>query len=355
MGGMLSVLVRSCKSALSRQRTPLVEQRTTPSGNPLPSVVHQVVQQQQLGPGRLLLVGDVHGCLDELQQLLLEVGFKRGIDNLVFVGDLVNKGPKSAEVVSTVRQWCSDPQLHTWAVRGNHDESALKAARLHAQQQPVGAKYHWVGLLEPEDVQFLARLPFSLQVQGYNILVVHAGLVPGVPLQQQELTMLIKMRELLRGPDGSWQGLEKGQEGSQAWAGVWQGPQHVFFGHDAKRRLQDCPYATGLDTGCVYGGQLTACVLPPLADLLAKVNRLDPAGASSSADQPLEPGGNSSSGSKLKSSSTGGFGLGGQGGRGTLPDLGGRLVSVASAVAYEKPGGRKSAENQRTGQWMVLP
>lgn len=68
-------------------------------------MVHQVVQQQQLGPGRLLLVGDVHGCLDELQQLLQEVDFKRGSDNLVFVGDLVNKGPKSAEV-GALRGWC---------------------------------------------------------------------------------------------------------------------------------------------------------------------------------------------------------------------------------------------------------
>lgn len=76
------------------------------------------------------------------------------------------------QVVSTVRQWCSNPQLHTWAVRGNHDESALKAARLHAQQQPVGAKYHWVGSMQPEDVQFLARCPFSLQVQGYALCLI---------------------------------------------------------------------------------------------------------------------------------------------------------------------------------------
>jgi hypothetical protein len=68
------------------------------AGNPLPAVVHQVVKQQQLGPGRLLVVGDVHGCFDELQQLLQTVDYKPDSDNLVFVGDLVNKGPKSAEV-----------------------------------------------------------------------------------------------------------------------------------------------------------------------------------------------------------------------------------------------------------------
>lgn len=70
-------------------------------GNPLPSVIHKVIQHDDLGPGRLVLVGDVHGCLDELNELLDKLEFRHGHDNLVLVGDLVNKGPKSQQVCYT--------------------------------------------------------------------------------------------------------------------------------------------------------------------------------------------------------------------------------------------------------------
>lgn len=67
------------------------------------------------------------------------------------------------------------------------------------------------------------------------------------------------MRNLIYGDyydEGGIRSTKSDTEGDP-WASSWRGPQMVYFGHDAKRRLQKHPYSMGLDTGCVYGGQLT--------------------------------------------------------------------------------------------------
>lgn len=91
----------------------------------------------------------------------------------------------------------------------------------------------------------------------------HAGLVPGVSLEQQSAHDMTCMRNLVAvaaaGSGGpSYRAIEGTSEG-EAWAGIWQGPYKVYFGHDAKRGLQlNWPMAVGLDTGCCYGNVMLA-------------------------------------------------------------------------------------------------
>ena len=203
---------------------------------------------------RTLIVGDVHGCLEELEDLLEESGWEED-DQLVLVGDLVAKGPNSLGVIRLVRE------LGGLAVRGNHDQHCLKwwDAKCAGDDLPELKPAHQrvAEELEDEDWEWLAALPLWLELPEHDTLVVHAGLLPDLPLEDQDPFDLMNMRSIL--DDGT---PSRSYEEGTPWASVWPGPRLVVFGHDAIRGLQNRPHSVGLDTGCVYGGWLTGLWVP---------------------------------------------------------------------------------------------
>jgi len=204
--------------------------------------------------GRSIVIGDVHGCADELDALLKECG-AGAHDDIVLVGDLVAKGPASREVLARVR----DEGFRS--VRGNHDAHVLrwKQAR-DAGTEPLRLSPTHAELaasFDEADWAVLSALPLYLRLPEHEVLVVHAGLLPHVPLDQQDPSLLMNMRSIR--PDGV--GSKKPDDGVR-WGSLWLGPELVLFGHHASAGLQIHPHAIGLDTGCVYGGKLSACVLP---------------------------------------------------------------------------------------------
>lgn len=206
-------------------------------------------------PGdRVIFIGDVHGCAEELELLLKTVSYVPS-DRLVLVGDLVAKGPDSRAVVRAVQE------LGAYAVRGNHDQRVLDyyAAQQRGEALPEMKPQHAqvMSTLDASDFAFLESLPFWLRVPAYNVLVVHAGVVPGKPMEQQSPRDLVTMRSLK--PDGT---ASSRMSDGALWASEWHGPEEIVFGHDAIRGLQHHPFAVGLDTGCVYGRELTAYLLP---------------------------------------------------------------------------------------------
>jgi len=199
---------------------------------------------------RLIVIGDVHGCLDELTTLYTSLA-PTPQDLVVLAGDLVAKGPCSAEVLQFVRRH------HIRAVLGNHDAHWLHYWRTQDPRTLSSVARHQAEQLQAEDWAYLDALPLSLHLPRLNTLIVHAGVLPGVPLSAQQPQHLLNMRSIL--PDGSV--AFRAAEG-RPWVESWYGPAFVVFGHDAVRGLQHTPYALGLDTGCVYGHRLSAVVLP---------------------------------------------------------------------------------------------
>lgn len=199
---------------------------------------------------RTIVVGDIHGCLDELSRLLEAVELTPA-DRLISVGDLVGKGPDGAGVVRFFREGGHE------AVRGNHDDKLVAHRRGdRTRTLPPSHEAH-AEALAPADWSWLYALPYFIRLPEHDAIVVHGGLVPGVPLDDQDPALMTNLRSIRS--DGS---PSKRVDEGEPWAKRWPGPELVIFGHDAIRGLQRWPHAVGLDTGCVYGLELSALVLP---------------------------------------------------------------------------------------------
>ncbi|KAJ2732344.1 hypothetical protein IW152_003893 [Coemansia sp. BCRC 34962] len=249
-------------------------------------------------PKRLIFIGDIHGSLKELNLLLCKLKFKRNEDQVVLVGDLVAKGPESVGVVRRARQ------LNAWCVRGNHDDrvirwrefldgpgATLSESELKSLEKSGGLPYDDFKLgkdhyqiardLSPDDIAWMKSLPtiLSLPPPYSQWVVVHGGLDPSKPLLKQSAEDVMVTRNIASsGPTSS---RDEGQAWFELWADKMKGLSpgssaeggadlnfdevhynKIIYGHDAGRSLQLHPLTKGLDSRCVYGGQLTAFVLP---------------------------------------------------------------------------------------------
>lgn len=249
---------------------------------------------------RLVFVGDVHGCKDELVKLLEKVSFDPHSDHLILTGDIIAKGPQSRGVIDLARK------MGASCVRGNHEDRVLlvhsdlnsniftkkaEGKSRSSSEDSVDEEGLSRGIysdralarkLSPDQVEWLESCPVILRVGDIKgvgeVVVVHAGLVPGVELEKQDPSSVMNMRTI----DLETHVPSKQRDG-MPWSKLWNKHQHllapkkksadsenkkdsvkhttVIYGHDAKRGLQIKKYSKGLDTGCITGGRLTALVM----------------------------------------------------------------------------------------------
>jgi serine/threonine protein phosphatase 1 len=172
------------------------------------------------------VVGDVHGCIAELRTLWDRLD-PAPEDLVVFVGDLVRKGPDSAATVQFVAE-----RPNAVSVLGNNEAKLL------------------AGRVEPDWARAVtdAVAEFPLAISWDDVLAVHGGVHPTRPLVEHDRNDLLEMRAV---PPGN------GYDGP-FWFECYDGPPRVFFGHTVLEDPHVGPAAVGLDTGCVYGGALSA-------------------------------------------------------------------------------------------------
>jgi bis(5'-nucleosyl)-tetraphosphatase (symmetrical) len=222
-----------------------------------------------------VFVGDIQGCADELDDLLESLRFDPPRDRLYAVGDVVNRGPRSAAVVRRLRE------LGAVTVLGNHELHLFEIAA--GRRQPKGRDTAQELLDDPDGGELLVWLrarPF-VHVED-DVILVHAGLHPAWPdpvAWAAELRRrfearfaedrplddpLIRFAVSVRFCDAAGT-LPATYDPPPAapfrpWFEHYVGSRTVVFGHWAQRGLVRADRLRGLDTGCVYGHTLTAWI-----------------------------------------------------------------------------------------------
>jgi serine/threonine protein phosphatase 1 len=222
------------------------------------------------------IVGDIHGCARELEEIVSRVDFARG-DKLVSVGDLFHRGPDPAGVMEILRA------CRAQFVLGNHERVVLARCGLAPKRNDASDRPALRTNFPPLEDEDLAGdggqpclverdvraeiLRFLQGHSGYQLTsdqiegagrtpddrafrVVHAGLAPGVAAHENSIEALTSLRRTK-------------SRGNPWWYEQYAGPDLVVFGHTPSPlprawRRDGKLLALGLDTGCVYGGKLTA-------------------------------------------------------------------------------------------------
>lgn len=199
---------------------------------------------------RTIIIGDVHGCHRELKKLLKKVKADPKQDRVVFIGDLINKGPSSRGVWELFRE------MEAVSLMGNHELSLLELVRgkFHKHSKYFEALHKDMGRHFDDFVADVANFP--LWLEDHDLMMVHAGLVPGLHPDQTDPWHLVTIRTW----DGEGEDLKNDK--NPPWFDLYEGDDLVVFGHWAALGGLDRPKAVGLDTGCVYGGKLTCLILP---------------------------------------------------------------------------------------------
>jgi hypothetical protein len=197
-----------------------------------------------------LVIGDIHGCYFELQALLDKAGLCEG-DQIIAIGDMVDRGPETPQVVDFFK---NTPEAA--AIMGNHERKHIRAAR-HEVKLSISQHISQAQLREsyPAALTWMSGLPLYLQLE--SAILVHGYFEPGIPLERQNPSVLC-------GTMGGDRILREHYD--RPWYELYASDQPIIAGHyNYTHSNQPFVYRDqvyGIDTDCVTGKALTGILLP---------------------------------------------------------------------------------------------
>lgn len=226
---------------------------------------------------RTIVIGDVHGCYDELKDLLDATDAFARQTEIVFLGDLMDRGPDPVGCVRLVR---SVPTAK--CIMGNHEDKHLRWAKHEKNRKETGKKNPMTpfddkklrehNALSEDDLKWMSKLPATYCLAP-GWIAVHGGFEQAYPLDHQNYKTMIRCRyvDVATGKMASADNPYEQPEGTVHWADAWRGGSNVVYGHFCEElgtvRIrgwashQRLCNAYGIDTGACFGGTLTAMVL----------------------------------------------------------------------------------------------
>lgn len=202
--------------------------------------------------GRIIAIGDIHGCHQEFADLIATVALTPD-DQLVLLGDLINRGPDSCKVIDLAREHRAISLL------GNHELRLLNYRRTKDESHVKEGDLDTFGKLRPEDWAYLEAMPLTHELPDLNTVFVHGGFLPNEPWQKQGTMVVTRIQVIDQ--EGK---PRKRSDAPDAlpWADLWNGPPFVVYGHTPRPEIYKLKWSVGIDTACAMGGQLTAFILP---------------------------------------------------------------------------------------------
>ena len=216
------------------------------------------------------IIGDVHGCLDELRALLALLGYQAGEvvtpppgRTAVFLGDLVDRGPNIAGVLALVLGMAAAGTA--LCVAGNHDAKLVRQLKgnnvrlTNGLAESVGQLARETPEFRQRVLDFLERRPSHYELDGGRLVVAHGGLPEAMHGHDDGAARAFALFGAATGKLDA-----EGLPVRLNWAADYRGAARVVYGHTPVARPEWVNGTINIDTGCVFGGRLTALRYPEL-------------------------------------------------------------------------------------------